>query len=111
MFKFTVSKTFETWDEDDIEHGGTDYRGFEYQDEQFSLRELLDEIKHNGFVEPAHSWLEGEKNKQTRTYNWLKTVDADENYQTGEKTYYGLHIKTTGKRFYKICQLAGLTKQ
>lgn len=107
---FQVSKTYEVITPESAEYGETEEKGFEYQDREFDLRELLEEIKNGGFVELSSSNINYEKNNSEITNNWISTVDAEQNYLTGSRTYYGLHVNTTGRNFYKIAELAGLIK-
>jgi hypothetical protein len=84
MKTFIMSKTFETWTHEDTAIGDTDNRGFEYQDREFSsLEELADEICEAGCVEPSTS--------TPHRCNWFTTVDAEQDYRTGESTYYSFH--------------------
>lgn len=75
-----INKTFETWTQEDIEAGDTDDRGFTFQDEPHTFRELIDEMKN--YTQPSSS--------PCQVDSWL-TSGPDENYITGENTYHSLH--------------------
>lgn len=82
---YAMSKTYETWSYDDIDAGDTDDKGFEYKDEKFdSLWDMAKEIRDSGPVAPSHSG-------PATNHTWYSTVDGEEDYKTGEKTYYAFH--------------------
>ena len=82
--KYTMSKTYEVWDEDSLEAGDTDDKGFEYEDREFdSLWDMADEIRDAGATEPSDS------SGGSRT--WYTTPDGEVDYRTGERTYYAFH--------------------
>jgi len=84
--KFKVSKTYETWDEQALEAGETDDKGFEYQDEVMTLRELVRELRNNGITEPSCSHVESAR--------WFSSVDPVHDrafFEKGEYTYYSVH--------------------
>lgn len=82
--RFKMNKTYEVWDEEALEAGDTDDRGFEYEDREFdSLWDMADEIRDGGATEPSDS--------SGGAHTWYSTPDAEENYRTGEKTFYSFH--------------------
>jgi hypothetical protein len=85
--KYKMSKTYETWDEESVDIGDTDEKGFEYKDDVFdNIWELAKEIRNNGATQPSSSG-------HASPHTWYSTVDADEDIHTGEKTYYAFHPK------------------
>ena len=74
-----ISETYETWDHEAIEAGDTDDRGFNFQAEEYSFRDLVDYIRRNGFSREGST-------------QWLTTVDPDRDYRTGEETTKALHF-------------------
>ena len=83
--KYTMSKTYEVWSYDAVDAGQTDDSGFKYQDQEFdSIWELAKEIRDAGATEPSDSGLDA-------LPGWYSTPDGDENYKTGERTYYSFH--------------------
>jgi len=90
--KFKVSKTYQVITPESAEIGDHADQGFEYENNEFTLRELLKEIENGGFVENSG--------------RWLSTVDPERDYQTGEETFYNLHIETSERNYERICKLA-----
>ncbi len=73
-----ISETYETWTEEDVEIGDTNDRGFNFQSEDYSFRELIDYIEREGFRREGNT-------------EWL--TDCEEmDYRTGETTNRGLHF-------------------
>ena len=103
---FNVSKTYEIWDKESIELGETDDRGFEYEDNKLTLKELINEIKNNGFNEVScWPW----RNLPNHGYKpWLSTVDPYKDMVTGDVTNYSLHIDTSNRNLVRIFKLAGI---
>lgn len=82
--RYKMNKTYEVWDYDAVDAGETDDKGFEYEDREFdSLWDMADEIRDAGATEPSDS--RGGPN------TWYSTPDGEENYRTGERTYYSFH--------------------
>ena len=46
-----ISKTYEIWNEDDLELGDTDKKGFIFCDEDYSFKDLLDELEDECYQE------------------------------------------------------------
>ena len=85
-----ISRTYETWTDDDIEAGDTDSRGFEFTDEPVTFRELVDMIGREGFFYPSCSPTTGS------TFEWLET-EPETDYRTGEQTTFALHFSNKNK--------------
>lgn len=84
--KYKMSKTYETWDEESIEHGETDDRGFEYENQEFdSIWDMAKEIRDNGASEPSSSI-----NDVNTSYI---TPDSYKNHRNDKETYYSFHPK------------------
>lgn len=101
--QFLVNKTYETWDEESVEIGDTDNRGFEYQDNVMTLRELIREMQNNGITEPSCSSIQAGI--------WFSSIDDEIDYRTGERTQYTLHFKhidgktVSGRNMKRIVKL------
>jgi hypothetical protein len=84
---YIMDMTYETWDEEALEHGDTDDRGYEYKNERYDdLEELLNDspVRYESWVD----WSSSRPGKNS----WIIS-DKDENYRTGEITYRNLFIK------------------
>lgn len=80
---FVISETYETWDEEAVEIGETDDKGFNFEDEEYELDDLQDYIEKEGFTNASEVPV-------TNTGVWLST-DSEEDYQTGERTTKSIH--------------------
>lgn len=101
--KYKMSKTYETWSHEDTDIGETDKKGFEYQDQAFdSLWEMAKEIRNSGATEPSD-------HPTVNIHTWYSTPDGDEDYKTGERTYYSFHPKgitpDEAKELYKYIRM------
>ena len=74
-----VNKCYQVVTPESVENGDFADSGFEYQDVEYSFRELVNEM-HN-FPYPSSSWLES---------------IPDTDYYSGEETIYSLHPSHTG---------------
>jgi hypothetical protein len=103
--KYKMNKTYETWDEESVEAGETDDKGFEYQDKEFdSLWAMADEIRDAGATEPSDS------SAGPRT--WYSTVDPEysrAHIEKGKDTYYSFHPEgltdEESKELYKLIKM------
>lgn len=84
-----ISKTYEIWTQDDLEIGDTDKKGFIFQDENYSFKDLLDELKDNYYHNLSSSMIDSN--------TWISTID-DIDYQSGEETIYSLHFNGTDRQ-------------
>lgn len=85
-----------------------------FQDEPMSLERILSQIESDSWE--TSSWPSIDE------FTWLRTTDPDRDYETGEETYYSLHIrpasdprlerdhKFLAKHIRKIYLLAGVVK-
>jgi len=83
-----INITFETWDEESIEVGETDTKGFLAEDEPYTLRELIDLLAYS---EPSTDPLPD----QPSTYIWY-TEYGEPDMITGDTTNHSFHA--TDKR-------------
>ena len=98
---YKMSKTFETWTPEDVDFGDTDNKDFEYKDQHFdSLWQMANEIRDEGATEASSS--------QILPSTWWSTDQGEEDYKTGEKTYYSFHPKNLSKD--EALELAKLIK-
>lgn len=105
--KYTVSKCYETWSEEVCEAEATDDMGYVYENQKMSLCDILREIYYNGINCPSVS---PPSFRNINKHTWLSTVDGEEDYITGNRTYYSLHIKTSNRQMRRILRLAGIIK-
>jgi len=77
--KFNVNKTYTQVTPESAEHGDYSDTGFEFQDQQYTLRELINYIKQNGFVREANT-------------DWLTTGYWTQCHYTGTEKCFDLHI-------------------
>tara|TARA_R110002167_G_C12521553_1_gene638246 strand:- start:487 stop:795 length:309 start_codon:yes stop_codon:yes gene_type:complete len=84
-----ISKTYETWNQDDIEHGDTDKKGFIYQDENYSFKDLLDELKDECYLDLCCSDI-----NQCNSITYY----GSPNYVSGEVENLTLHFNGTDRQ-------------
>lgn len=78
MHGIKISITYETWDEESLEAGETDDRGFEIESEEYDFRDLIQLMRDGGYSEDSG--------------NWFSTPDPERDFQTGEETFRSLHF-------------------
>lgn len=78
--KFKVSQTFSDVTPESAKQGDFSDTGFEFQDVEYTLRELIDYIKSNGFYREGGT-------------GWLTQGNHTSDYSTGTETTIDLHIK------------------
>lgn len=76
-----VSQTFEIVTYESAEEGEAAENGFDFENEAFGFRELVDYIERNGFINPSNSH---------GVPRWLST-HGDTNHYTGEVETKSLH--------------------
>ena len=103
--KLLVSKTYEAFSSDESENEMVK-SGFEFENEEFSPREVIEMILNEGFTETSCSPLTMENTNMF----WFSTPDPEINFRTGEHTYYSLHIQTVPKVLNFLAQRAGIIK-
>ena len=87
---YLTSMTYETWDEEAVEAGDTDDKGWDYQDSHFdSLEEAVDSASHDA------SWLEW-SSSSPGPRDWVVSQD-DQDYRSGERTINHLFIERADK--------------
>jgi hypothetical protein len=96
-----LSKTFETVSEESAANGDACDRGFHWQDEPHSFKEVVDLIQNRGFVYPSDS---------TGTPRWLSS-EAEQNMRTGDWNTDSIHPgkDARSQRYWqKACRAAGI---
>jgi hypothetical protein len=81
-----ISKCFERVSQESAEEGEAEERGFKFEDETFSFRDLLSEMKK--YVETS--------SYPCRSSDWLISY-PDHDYRTGEEITYSLHFSNNNK--------------
>ena len=85
-----VAKTYEVWDDEALEIGETNERGFEFEDETMTPDEFLREISWP-HVQSSQSSFTLEALSHGRV--WFSSVDSDVDFETGERVNYSWHLK------------------
>ena len=101
-----ISKTYERVSEESAENGEAEEQGFVFQDEPYTFRELLDELR-------LYSHASSYPCRGSR-YDWM-TTESDQDYQSGDCTSYSLHFSHKNspraeKYWAKALKLAGLAQ-
>lgn len=76
---YEVSMTYEVWSHEDVEHGDTDDRGWEFEDEH---EETLEDVSH---TLSNQSWLEWSTSGHPGKRDWIIS-QAEEDFRTGDRT-------------------------
>jgi len=84
---YTYKMTYETWDEEALEAGETDDKGWV---EQGSAEEGLDDLLNNSDIK-GHNWVEWSDSNPDGKRSWLIAED-EEDMRTGERTTHHLWI-------------------
>lgn len=82
MAGIILSQTFETFTPESVEAGDAEERGFDWEDTDYTFRELVDLIERGGFIHPSNSH---------GTPSWLSTESETTDYSTGETEIKSLH--------------------
>lgn len=90
-----VNRYYETWGPADVEAGDTDRRGADCSD-AYSFRELVDLLRDHPV--PSASPLPVHCDGRYRV--WFSSYD-EEDYRTGDRTTYSVHLADTGPRAYR----------
>ncbi|MBW6354919.1 hypothetical protein ACLBVF_10375 [Pseudomonas aeruginosa] len=77
-----VSQTYEIVTPESAEAGDVEESGFDFENAEFGLRELVDYIESNGFTEPSYS---------QGCPDWVTQADGNLDYQTGAEERKSLH--------------------
>ncbi|WP_323016419.1 hypothetical protein [Castellaniella sp.] len=94
-----ISKTYEILDEESLEAGETNDRGFEFEDKEFDFKELVRELENY----PNPSCYPG-------VPHWVSSND-DPDLATGDTVIYSLHPgrDARSQRYWaKACRAAGI---
>jgi len=95
---------YETWDEEALEAGETDDRGWE--EEESSVYETLDELLRS--VSMSANWLEW-SDSHPSAGSWIVSQD-DQDFRTGDRTIKSLFISRTDGRDLTTAQLKYIDK-
>ncbi len=76
---YEVSMTYEVWSHEDVEHGDTDDKGWEFQDEH---EDTLEDVSH---TLSNQSWLEWSTSGHPGKRGWIISQD-EEDFRTGDRT-------------------------
>ena len=87
--QFFVSKTYETWDAEALEFGETSDRGYEFENEPMSLRDVFRALRDMGGIEPSSMPLTREDVIRGRV--WFRDVDGYDDW--GDVTHHSLHVR------------------
>ena len=97
MLVFNVSETYQHTTPESAEHGDFHETGFNWQDVEYTLRELVEYIKYSGY--------------KSFDSDWLQTYSEIVCYRTGLEETLCLHVELPTmrhKRYYlKALELAG----
>ncbi len=101
-----ISKTYEVITPESAEHGDAEERGFIFESEPHTFRELVDLLQRLGACSPS-SWP-----VRCGDHFWVSTIDPERDYRTGADTYYSVHLDRANspraaKYWYKACKRAG----
>jgi hypothetical protein len=84
-----ISKTYETWNQDDLEIGDTDKKGFIFESQDFTFRELLDELDDECY---------NDLNCSDISQSDSITFHGSPNYVSGEIENLTLHFNGTDRQ-------------
>lgn len=91
----TITVYYETWDEDSIDAGETDERG-EWDQVEIEADETdLEDGKPDSVLAAEYLMDHGPVEASSTQWHpgvWYTSIDAEEDYKTGEKTYYSFHL-------------------
>ncbi len=85
---YKYKMTYETWDEEALEAGETDDKGWV---EEGSAEEGLDDLLNNSDIKD-HNWVEWSDSNPDGKRSWL-IAEEEEDTRTGERTVYNLWIE------------------
>lgn len=83
-----LNKTYELITQESAEQGDAEDRGFEFEDQPFTFRELVDEMRN--YSETSQYPINNVE------WTWL-TSEPDHDYRSGDETRYSLHYSRDNK--------------
>lgn len=83
---FRVGVTYEVWDDESLEIGDTDEKGWEVEMEPADLLDIADYVHKYGPFNEASSY-------PSQPGDWWTNFDADENFETGARTNYSIFVE------------------
>jgi 16S rRNA U516 pseudouridylate synthase RsuA-like enzyme len=100
-----INVYFSVCTDESAENGEYAEHGTKIENEEYSIREIIDLIKKDGFTELSTSYIPDD-NKISHA--WLSTL-PETNYINGNTTEHTLHIsRCTNHQFRRICKTAGI---
>jgi hypothetical protein len=101
---YLTSMTYEVWDEEAVEAGDTDDKGWDYQDSHFdSLEEAVSSASYDA------SWLEW-SSSSPGPRDWIVSQD-DQDFRTGERTVNHLFVERADKVPLSKDEIRYITKE
>lgn len=99
------SITYEVWDEEALEVGESNNRGFKAKDEKYTFKELIDLLKSSGYIHLSNS-------KPSVDFpGWIST-EPEEEFCTGGQTIFSFHPnkdKRSIRYYLKALKHLGIT--
>ena len=99
--EFKTSETYETWAPEDIEAGDTDDRGFIFEDQYYTLRELVRLMRDAGYCYASSTMIDA--------HTWFSTDKYDEDYRTGAIEYRSIHIDMSARNKRRLAKIMNQT--
>ena len=87
-----VSETYENWDEESLEMGDTDDRGFNFEDEDFTPAQLFRHMEREGYMNPSNYPVSLRNADNT----WISTEPEMDMY-SGDSEILSLHFSRKNK--------------
>jgi hypothetical protein len=87
MKKYPINVTYEVWDEEALNAGDTDDRGFELEDEMMDVQDIVRYIGNNGFIHPSSSSFDG-----IGGLNIIWWESEEQDYRTGDHKNTCIHL-------------------
>jgi len=101
---YEVSMTYEVWSHEDVEHGDTDDKGWEFQDEH---EDTLEDVSH---TLSNQSWLEWSTSGHPGKRDWIISQD-EEDFRTGDRTIYHAFVTRKDGQPLSKAEVAYLNKK
>ena len=83
MSGIIISTTYETWDEEALEAGETDDKGYEIEREEYDFRDLVKLFREGGYTQG---------DTFPSLHSWYSTADSEIDYHTGKMTDRSIHF-------------------
>ena len=99
--QFKTSETYEVWTPEDYEAGDTDDKGFVFQDQYYTLRELVRLMQGAGYCYASSSLID--------EHTWFSTDKFDEDYSTGAIENRSIHIDMSARNKRRLASILRIT--